>query len=64
MRWFRPRKVYVVWESNPDLRGAAAMEHIFYSERKCLRHVKHVQSEWAKIDVSVEVYYTIHFVIG
>lgn len=61
--WFRPRRIYIVWESNPDPRGAASMENVFYSERKCQEHVARAQSAWAHIDEDVDVYYTTHIVI-
>lgn len=61
--WFKPRRVYIVWETSVDPRGAAAMEHIFYDRRECERHVAHAQSQWLSIDPSVKVYYTSHVVI-
>lgn len=62
LRWFRPKRVYIVWETSSDPRASAAMEHVFYSRRACERHVAHAQAQWREIDTSVQVYYTGHVV--
>lgn len=62
-RWLKPRRVYIVWETSPDPRASAAMEHIFYSKRECIAHVAEAQAAWARVDVNVQVYYTSQIVL-
>lgn len=62
-RWFKPRRVYIVWETSPDPCASAAMEHIFYSERECIKHVEYAQAAWANVDSDVQVYYTSQIVL-
>lgn len=62
-RWFKPRRVYLVWETSPDPRGGASLEHIFYDEKQCQHHVNRAQAEWDRIDKTVQVYYTSQIVL-